>query len=170
MKHGMLNKDSEQAIRGFLPTTNSGRLLETGTGWGNSSTFFSEILPNYTIYTVDAFGLYGDGRIYSEFTHEAIKEIIDNHPKNVIQILSDSSKVKWELPLDVLYIDADHTYEGCKADYLTYAPFLKKGGIIIFDDYIQENNPNNGVKKVVDEILKDFQILYSGQSIILQKV
>ena len=174
----MLDPASEQAMREILPIVQkNGRLLETGTGWGDSSKFFSDLLPDWVIYTIDAFGLYGDGRIYSEFKHDDIKEIIDSHPKNVIQILSDAGReIKWELPLDVLYIDDDHRYEGCKAAYLNYGSFLKKGGLIIFDDYIQENNPTNGVKKVVEELLNGsfgwskFKILYSGVSIILQKI
>lgn len=37
-------------------------------------------------------------------------------------------------PLDVLYIDGDHTYEGVKADYELHAPMVKPGGVIFFHD------------------------------------
>lgn len=149
-----------------------GRLLETGTGWGHSSQFFSKVLPGWSIYTVDGFGLYGDGRIYSGYDPFAIKTIIDAHPKNVIQVLGNSQSVPWELPIDVLYIDADHTYVGCKADSDLYLPFVNKDGLVIFDDYIQENNPANGVKRVVDELamFDVVEVLYRGVAAITRKL
>ena len=36
---------------------------------------------------------------------------------------------------DVIIIDGDHTYEGVKNDFEHYAPFVKEGGYILFDDY-----------------------------------
>jgi predicted O-methyltransferase YrrM len=32
--------------------------------------------------------------------------------------------------LDFLFIDGDHTYEGVKADFLNYTPFLRTGGLV----------------------------------------
>jgi len=37
-------------------------------------------------------------------------------------------------PLDVLYIDGDHTYEGVKRDYEVHRPRVKPGGVIFFHD------------------------------------
>ena len=36
--------------------------------------------------------------------------------------------------LDVLFIDGDHSYDGVKADYEMYAPFVRPGGLIAFHD------------------------------------
>lgn len=166
----MLDKESAGVMYQYLKELpKKGRLLETGTGWGHSSQFFSKVLPGWSIYTVDGFGLYGDGRIYDSFKIDEIEDVVKNHRKNVIQIFGNSQTVPWELPIDVLYLDADHTYEGCKADYDLYSPFVVSGGLVIFDDYIQENNPANGVKKVVDEA-KGLEILYTGIAAITRKV
>lgn len=37
--------------------------------------------------------------------------------------------------LDVLYIDGLHTTKGCSADWDLYSPCVKKGGIILIDNY-----------------------------------
>lgn len=37
-------------------------------------------------------------------------------------------------PIDMLFIDGDHTYEGVKADYELYAPLVRLGGFIGFHD------------------------------------
>jgi len=49
-------------------------------------------------------------------------------------IQGDSREVDFPEPLDVLYIDGDHTYEGVKADYERHAPRVKPGGVIFFHD------------------------------------
>lgn len=51
--------------------------------------------------------------------------------------------------LDFVFIDADHTYEGCKADILAWLPKLKRTGVICGHDY-SEAFP--GVVRAVDEI------------------
>lgn len=49
---------------------------------------------------------------------------------------------------DVLVIDGDHSYEGVKADFDLYAPMVRRGGIIIFDDYGAKDWPD--VARYVD--------------------
>ncbi len=36
------------------------------------------------------------------------------------------------IPLDYLFIDGDHRYEGVKKDFEMYGPLVKKGGVIAF--------------------------------------
>jgi predicted O-methyltransferase YrrM len=40
-------------------------------------------------------------------------------------------------PLDMLFIDGDHTYEGAKADWQMYGPLVASGGLIAFHDLIR---------------------------------
>jgi FkbM family methyltransferase len=49
---------------------------------------------------------------------------------------------------DVLVIDGDHTYQGVRADFERYAPLVRRGGIVIFDDYSSGDWPD--VKRYVD--------------------
>jgi len=158
----MLKKEVIDILTELMTPMKGKRIVDIGTGWGESSTFFSELKPDWTIYTIDGFGLYGDGRIYNEYSQDKVKVINGKLGKNVIQILGDSSKIPWELPIDVLFIDADHTYKGCKADFDRYSPFVTKGGLIVFDDYTQENNHNNGVKAVVQEVKDGYELVYEG--------
>lgn len=52
--------------------------------------------------------------------------------------------------LDLLYIDASHTYEGVKADIIAWTPKLKVGGFIALHDY---GNPLHAVTPAIDELL-----------------
>lgn len=51
--------------------------------------------------------------------------------------------------LDFVFIDGDHTYEGCKRDILAWMPKIKRGGWITGHDY----HEFPGVKQAVDELL-----------------
>lgn len=50
--------------------------------------------------------------------------------------------------LDLVYIDADHAYEACKADIAAWWPKVRPGGILAGHDYGQDWP---GVQKAVDE-------------------
>jgi predicted O-methyltransferase YrrM len=131
-----------------------GRLLELGTGFGHSAAYFSTIKPNWTIYTIDAYGRYGTGRnLYNQeqtFKQAGIdraKEHIDSEGNgNVITIYGNTVDTHWELPLDALFIDADHSYDWVKKDTEHYIDFISPGGIIFYHDY----NDNWDVQKYFD--------------------
>jgi cephalosporin hydroxylase len=41
-------------------------------------------------------------------------------------------------PVDVLFIDGDHRYEGVKADFETYSPLVRPGGLVAFHDIVPD--------------------------------
>lgn len=156
-----------------------GRLVEIGTGLGHSTIFFSLVKPKWTIYTIDGYGLFGEKSIYPYDPVDGKRtlsgvDVLSNMYKfrekgsdNVIQIIQDSSKIPWELPVDVIYIDGDHTYEGCKADFDRYTPFLKKGGCVFLDDYYREDF---GVRQFVDEMCeKKWKMVVGTKAVVLER-
>lgn len=61
--------------------------------------------------------------------------------------------------LDAVYIDADHSYDGVKADLTLSYKKVKKGGIIMGHDYTNRMFP--GVVKAVNEFCNDFDLKIS---------
>jgi predicted O-methyltransferase YrrM len=55
----------------------------------------------------------------------------------------------WSEPIDFLYIDADHSYDGVTADLEAWVPHVKPGGLILGDDY--DNAIYPGVKEAWDD-------------------
>lgn len=53
--------------------------------------------------------------------------------------------------LDFVFIDADHSYEGCKADIEAWLSKVKPGGYLCGHDYDHPLKPGFGVKRAVDE-------------------
>ena len=70
----------------------------------------------------------------------------------IIQLLSSEASRLFDLEsLDFVYLDANHSYEGCKKDLELWYPKIKTGGVIAGHDY-----PSwPGVKQAVDEFFKD---------------
>jgi len=61
------------------------------------------------------------------------------------QIHSDSKVAgkEWSGPkLDFLFVDGDHSYEGCAGDITSWLPHMKKGGIMAIHDYDAEVWPD----------------------------
>jgi predicted O-methyltransferase YrrM len=65
---------------------------------------------------------------------------------------------------DIIYIDADHTYEHCLEDIQLWKPKVKKGGILCGHDYFISGVLWPGVKKAVDESFS------SGVNLLLEPV
>ena len=49
---------------------------------------------------------------------------------------------------DLVYIDADHSYEGVRADIASWRPKVKENGLMAFHDFL---NPAYGVRRAVEE-------------------
>lgn len=66
----------------------------------------------------------------------------------LIASTTDEAARWWTEPIDYLYIDANHSYEGVMSDLLKWVPHVKPGGLILGDDYGSDLYP--GVKLAWD--------------------
>lgn len=71
---------------------------------------------------------------------------------NVVLLNQDSKTYEYDEDIHFIFIDADHTYEGVKADTdKALAHINQHGGIIMWHDYF-ETDGWVGVKKYLDEL------------------
>jgi predicted O-methyltransferase YrrM len=59
-------------------------------------------------------------------------------------------------PLDLLFIDGDHSYPGVKSDYEMYSPLVREAGIIAFHD-IANTLTDYGVGRFWNEVKNSFK-------------
>jgi hypothetical protein len=76
------------------------------------------------------------------------------------KILSvEAAKLFKDGSLDFIFIDSDHSYEGCMTDVKVWLPKIKKGGTMFGHDF---GNNHGEVERVVREIFgRDFSLSYS---------
>jgi hypothetical protein len=74
--------------------------------------------------------------VHQGYTHD----IAASWPKNMM--------------IDLLFIDADHSYKGVSTDWNDWGPCVRKWGIIAFHDYyVKKQGGNRGVREFVDEAI-----------------
>jgi len=77
----------------------------------------------------------------------------------IIRQTSERAAQRWMLPIDMLFIDGDHSYEGVKRDWELFVPHMSKFGIVVFHDTMWELQPDSpysradmGVPAFVEEL------------------
>jgi cephalosporin hydroxylase len=127
------------------------RALEIGTAHGGTLFFLTRIAgQEATIISVDLpGGRFGGGygpwrrRIYQRFAQRGQRLRLlqcDSHSPATRERVEAALGGK---PLDYLFIDGDHTYDGVKKDFELYSPLVRSGGVIAFHD-IAEHPPATG--------------------------
>lgn len=145
--------------------------LEIGTAWGGTLFFLTRLASSRaTIVSLDLpGGKFGGGYstrrkwFYQRFArrHQRLHLLQgDSHSGEMFQQVSVAFS---GMPLDYLFIDGDHSYEGVRNDFEMYAPMVRKGGLIAFHDIV-EGAPDavGGVPRFWEEI----KYRYCGQEII----
>ena len=121
----------------------------------NSEMTYQEYLAKYQPITGEfaevGFQKYYD-RVYAEINSRfrTFKEV------EICRMLSDEWFKKYnDVKLDWIYIDGDHSYEGCLSDLENGLKAVKSDGLILGDDYGWPNSKWNkpGVTKAVNEFI-----------------
>lgn len=110
----------------YVRVTNAKSVMETGTFRGASALHFAAGAPEVRVLTVDC--------------DPQAKTLVDAlGAKNIEAVVARSVDIvdlvrEKYAPLDVLFLDSDHSYETVMSEWKTFRPFLKDGGIAFFDD------------------------------------
>lgn len=149
--------------------TDSKTFVEVGVWKGKSISFLATDLKQSnkkpTLFAIDTFkGTAGDpghrGMIDSlqvsllDHFKENLKHLeIDDYVNIIKKDSVEASEMFQNETIDIIFIDADHSYEAVKKDLEAWYPKVKRNGIIAGHDYLGDHWP--GVKKAVDEFFVD---------------
>ncbi len=108
-------------LSGLVVASDAKLVFEVGTGVLNSTRAFLHGLEKTggKIISCDP------AKLWKDFAHPQFQ---------FIQKTSNEVAKTWQGQIDILFIDGDHGYEQVLFDYRTFAPFVKKDGLIIFHD------------------------------------
>lgn len=121
-----------------------------------------------TLYMIDPWGVSDKdseyaktGDFHAELTQvqqdryfENAREVVSIHGNRAKIIRKASIEAAKDIDdgsLDFVFIDADHSYEGCRADIAAWMPKIKAGGLLCGHDYKNIDYPCFGVEQAVDE-------------------
>jgi len=125
----------EQLLR-ILSYINPLSILEVGVFLGGFVETMRKAFPNATVIGID--------KDYSSLEFTDFYALSgDSHLPSMREAVKDTLKGK---PLDFLFIDGDHTYNGVKTDFELYAPLVRSGGIIAFHDTMRLSGQIKGVE------------------------
>lgn len=71
--------------------------------------------------------------------------------------LSEQTAARWSEPVDLVFIDGDHSEAGCRLDWELWSPFVAPGGVVAFHDARDGGGPEPGLPgptAVVDELFR----------------
>jgi predicted O-methyltransferase YrrM len=129
-------------------------VINIGAGVGTSGLAFLESRPDLIYYSVD---IRNDENPIGGLVNE--KHAFEGagywNTREITQVHGDSGKVglTWNFgKADLIFVDGDHTHEGCWADWVAWKEHVKPGGIIVFHDYKGLYGP--GVETTVIEAEK----------------
>jgi predicted O-methyltransferase YrrM len=148
---------SEANLR-FLAESAKGctRILELGSFHGRSARAMLDN-SNAHIWCVDSWrGASGDTQVGKRPTEDDFNTFLGNL-KDVLHRVTVLKSYTYEVVsqlqkdfFDLVFIDADHSYEAVRFDIINYAPKVKLGGLLCGHDY-SRNWP--GVVRAVQELL-----------------
>ncbi len=87
-----------------------------------------------------------------------VTEFAGERARIVIKPSVEAARLIPDGSLDFVFIDADHSYEACKADVLAWLPKVKPSGFISGHDYDNPGFPMWGVKRAVEEVLGEVEV------------
>ena len=136
-----------ETIAGIALVNGYCRGAELGVSWGRFSTFLCSRVPNMNMLAVDLWGPQPEnvGRPGAEaydnekyWPHEKKFQTLKDHIaqyfpgriKLMRMLTNDAAKLVDDESLDFVFIDADHSYEGCAADIANWTPKVRQGGLV----------------------------------------
>jgi MMP 1-O-methyltransferase len=140
-------------------------VVEIGTWKGKSTYCIAKGLKSGKIYSVDPFDASGEedsAVVYEQRRgNSSLLEQFETRMKllNVYEKITPMKGLSNQFvgkfnSIDFLFIDGDHSIQGCDFDFVNYAPFLKKGGYLAFHDYYADRDELGPTWVVKNRVLR----------------
>jgi Methyltransferase domain len=163
------------------------RILEVGSWEGRSALFFLNYLPRSSLVCVDTFAGSIEHRAWPpEQQHEQLSGIERRFDSNLAQFAGRVEKRKEDSlaalgtlgierrKFDLIYIDGSHLARDVYRDGMLAWPLVRRGGIMIFDDYQRQQGPETdwphiGIDAFLDATKGGYEELHRGRQIAIRK-
>jgi Methyltransferase domain len=143
------------------------RAVEIGVYEGSSSLVLIKALPlDSELHLIDPFGSEGPWPgVMNPADEPATKKIVGKQAEkrggpelHWHVCLSEHAAKGWTRPVDLVFIDGDHSQKGTRLDWELWSPHVEPGGVVAFHDAREGHSGGWGVEGptvVVDELFRN---------------
>lgn len=141
------------------------QILEVGSWLGSTAIAMADAVTEATVHCVDTWEgtptditgpcakqAGGPDAVFEEFKRR-VGPRLGKTVRALVGKSTDIARQAFDHQFDLIFIDADHTYEGCKADIEAWWPHLREGGVMVGHDL--EVDGYDGVGQAVKECFGD---------------
>jgi predicted O-methyltransferase YrrM len=160
----MHSAEEGELLRRLVAETDATLVVEIGVYEGSSAVVLCAALPSSSqLHLIDPFideagtSLNFGWRANPTATRLAVRRAARAGGPEVRWHIDRSQDVgrAWEGgPVDLLFIDGDHSYEGCREDWEVWHPHVPPGGVVAFHD-ARGPSGSAGPTRVVAELFRD---------------
>jgi len=148
-----------------IAASNPKNVLEIGTADGGTLFLLAQASsPEAVLISIDLRDFRYRGQLYKRFAKQTQQIHLIRGDSHSMDTLEKVIRILNGAKLDCLFIDADHTYEGVKKDFLMYSPLVREGGLIAFHDIVKY--PSSAVYEQVNRFWMEISRCYAGREII----
>ena len=160
--------DSAWLLYGLARSLQPEVCVEIGSARGKSACFVGQALKQNgkgKLYAIDPHAKTDWNDIMSVDTYDVMRKHLESlgllDRVEIVRKTAEQAALNWNLTIDLLFIDGDHSYEGVKKDWELFTPHLSPFGVVVFHDTTWEIDPANrststrddmGVPRFVDDL------------------
>jgi MMP 1-O-methyltransferase len=146
-------------------------VVEIGSFLGSSAVLLAgsrQLRGSGTVHCVDPFDASGDSfsrELYHEISSSIEVPLRQRFEQNirdagldgwvsVHQGRAEDICRGWKSPIDLLYLDGDHSWEAVQAAYNGWAPFLRQYGVIAIHSSLAQEKDHDGLRRLAREVIQ----------------
>ena len=155
------DKEAEFLYNQAKKCAGRGVIVEIGSWKGRSASFMGlgsldgnkvpiyAIDPHYSVFKEgkDDLVVTNEVTTFNEFKRNIKKTGVDKIVTPIVATSEEANK-SWDKPIELLWIDGDHSYEARKKDFQLWSPFLVDGGVIaMHDSFVKDGRIDPSIKE-----------------------
>lgn len=148
--------------------------VEIGVAEGASAWEAAQVMPaDGLLYLIDPYELTSLPVSPAQILAKRLVSPVARGEVRWITARSHEARVGWTTPIDFLFIDGDHSYDGARRDWDEWTPLVRKEGFVALHDAHPDakwTRPEHGPVRIFDEALQEgWELVSHADSLVVLK-